>query len=281
MSWWVEFVKLLKTQEPTPTFSSPIYWISIIVVVVLSTTFVLLNYFKKFGEKAYKYTLLGIWITMLVLEIFKQIMYSYDIEGSTIVPSYTLFAFPFQICSIAMYFLPVLIFAKDGMIKQRFELFYSLCFIIAAIFALATPAFYVYVYGNFHTEAYHILLFVSALLVGLKRRNTYKIDILWQAFIIFLCLLTIAIILNAIINPFMSGYNRINLFFVNWINPPGVPVLDQIWKSTPYPVYLLCYIIFFAAGGIIGYMLLSLILNRKIDFIEMAKAKKKANKKKH
>jgi len=273
---WLDFVKALKTSGPVPTFSSPIYYISLIIVVGLSVGLVFLN--RKMNKVAVKWTLFGMWCVMMGMEFFKQIIFSYAFSKTGLVVYYDLCGIPAHICSYALYFLPVLVFAKDGKVKQCFELYYPICFLIGGMLGMMFPAYAKEVYINYQTEIYHGLLILSSILVMLNCRDRFKVSILWKSSFLFIGGLLIAAFLIWIFTFYkVTNYTRINCFFISWyIAPGGVPVLEQLWNAAPYGVYLMVYLLFIASAGFVLYMLLSLILNRKIDFIEMAKAKKKA-----
>ena len=102
-----EFLHLLQGEMEKPGIFS---WLHLIAfILIIAATFLVSFYCRDVSEKVYKRILLFTWITLIVLEIIKQVLKSFH-YGS---PSYWEFPsgdFPFHICSMNYYFLPIIIF---------------------------------------------------------------------------------------------------------------------------------------------------------------------------
>ena len=87
-----------------------ISWFHFIALIpIIAAAIIIPYFFKDTNEKNYKRILLGAWITLLVLEIFKQLIKSFH-YGDPSYWDYSYRDFPFSLCSMLYYFLPIIIF---------------------------------------------------------------------------------------------------------------------------------------------------------------------------
>ena len=89
--------------------------------LVVAVTIILCVFFRKISEKKFKTIIFIFWIVMVLFEVYKQIVYSFSVDGA--VWDYQWYSFPFQFCSTPLYVLPFLIFLKDGKVKDGAILF--------------------------------------------------------------------------------------------------------------------------------------------------------------
>ena len=104
-----EFLHFLQGEMPKPGVISWFHLIAIIPIIALAV-FVPFKY-KNCSEKVYKRILLFTWIALLVLEIFKQLIKSFH-YGSPSYWEYDYRDFPFALCSMIYYFVPIIVFVN-------------------------------------------------------------------------------------------------------------------------------------------------------------------------
>ena len=102
-----EFIHFLQGTMEEPKVISWFHFIAIIPIIIGA---VLIPYFfKDTSEKNYKRILLGAWITLLILEVFKQLIKSFH-YGNPSYWEYNYKDFPFALCSMVYYFFHIIIF---------------------------------------------------------------------------------------------------------------------------------------------------------------------------
>lgn len=85
------------------------FWITGLLAV-----FLLAFLFRHANERTNRFLLFGTGMLLLIAEIYKQLFYTFYINGGT----YPFDRFPFQLCSIPMYFCLILPWLKESRIKQ-------------------------------------------------------------------------------------------------------------------------------------------------------------------
>jgi len=265
MAAWESFVIALLRQWTKPEPFSVFHIVCIVIILGLAIGIVFIN--KKMNDKAYKYVILGIWITLLILEGLKQIVYSYDYIGGKLIVNYKWSAFPFQFCSMPLYLLPFIVFLKDCKAKKRFELFAAIFFLMGGMAASIYPTFHFIIFPCFQTMIHHGLMIVSAILIAVRNKNEFKFINLLQASLIFVGCFIIAIILQSVITSCIpASRDRINLFFISWYLPPPDIVGKWVWQHVPYWAYFILYLIAMAAVIFTFYVIYSACLNHRVDF---------------
>jgi hypothetical protein len=186
------------------------------------------------------------------MEVFKQILYSFVYE-TTVIWSYTWYAFPFQICSAAMY----MAFLTSIIWKGRIQKALDACIVIAmmggttALFYPADAFHTTYIFICNQTMIHHgIMLVMGVVLMVTRLELTHKTFFLYGLPLYYL-LVIIALVMDLCFYYFYSRTTLFNMFYISpfWDGP--FPVIGPL-RITAYPVY---FLIFLVMSSIYGYLL--------------------------
>jgi hypothetical protein len=239
------------------------------VVIVVAATGVVCHFFKNADDKTYRRIVLITWIIIVLFEVYKEIIFSFDINEEDIAKStweYQWYAFPYQLCSTPLYVLPLIAFLPDSN---------KVCYWIrrACMYFTATFAFFggfvVYVYPNdvfiptigicIQTMVHHGSQVLLGIYTAVYMRKNFKLKEAWTGVAAFAVLALIAIILNETMIHVIPEDNTFNMFYISRHFDCTLPVLSGVYKAVPYglflPIYLLGFtlvgaIIFFSEKGI-------------------------------
>lgn len=245
--------KLLQILDAKMTVPEMYGWFHIIFFIVSILGGVLL--YKFFGDKKHvKKVLLISSLVVILLEVYKQINFTFSYDGNIISADYQWYAFPFQFCSTPMY-----IGLLAALIGHK-KLHNSLCAYLAtyALFAGFSVMFYpatvfIETIGiNLQTMICHgsmITIGIYLLATGYVKARHKTI---LQAMPIFAVCVVLAVIMNEI--AYFTGLlqtDTFNMYFISQYCDPSLPVYSLVQAVVPYPLCLIIYIIGFTAAAYI------------------------------
>ena len=252
MPFFEGLLRLLDTQmtRPEPYGWFHLLWLvgSIVAGIVLCITH------KKGDDRRVRRVVLITAIIVTVLEIYKQINYSFFYENG-IEFNYQWYIFPWQFCSTPMYVGLLAGLTKKGYIHR------------AASAYLATFAFFagtaVMIYPNdVFTETMGICVQTmvchgSMMTIAIYLLYTGYVKANWksllQAMSVFAVTVSIAVILNEI--AYVTGITENHFFNMFYVSPhcdPHLPIYSDVQRAVSYPYSLIIYIAgFTAVSGII------------------------------
>ena len=238
-----------ETETPPAIFGT---WHIVSLVLTLSLTAFLVAKFKDCDDRTLRLILLAAWLTILFFEIYKQLVFSFDIDS--VEWEYSWHAFPFQFCSTPIYLLPIIIFAKEGKFRNAIVAYMVTFSLFAGLIVMVYPGdVFTYDIGvNIQTMVHHgTQLAIGVFLVSHNRHHLNKRFFAWSM-IVFSVFAAIALLMNTVAHHTMPGV-EFNMFFISPFVPCTLPVLSAIYPLVPYPVYLLMYILGFALVSAIVY----------------------------
>jgi hypothetical protein len=231
-------------------------------VITLAGAFFLCRLHKKPSEKFVRGLLLITSITVMLLEVYKQLAFTFDVQDGELVKDYLWYAFPFQFCSTPMY-----VCLLAGLIKQD-KIHRALCAYLATFstFAGLCVMFYpgdvfIRTIGiNIQTMIHHGLqvvlgVFYTVHYFGTRDRSKRRLFHI-GAIGVFAVMVLVALLLNLTVhNALVSAGNdeTFNMYFISPYHECTLPVLSLIDDRLPYPVFLMIYITGFAAAASIVY----------------------------
>ena len=196
-------------------------------------------------------------IILIIMEVFKIIF------GLCIgYPSTSLI--PFQICSLPMYFLPLLYVFKKGIIKDILLGFNGYAITLAGIAYFVNPSAMLqskYIVLSLHSGIYHAIIVGVCIFVFVSNNLFGKKGILkfLKGFALFVVCTWIAMIANYIthqINPNSS----LNLFYLYPVETETFPVIDKyVRPNVPYFIYYLSFIISYFVLSFVPYTFLLIV----------------------
>lgn len=219
--------------------------------------------------------LLIIEIILITIEVFKQIFITINEKA------YQWDLFPFQICSMIVYVIPLIQLVKSE--KAKYSLIGFICFfcMTGGLFYFIKPAAALtseYMIISLQSFLWHWLIIFTGIFLIYSYRIFEKpqLTMLVGASIVFIVASCIASSINYLvysINPDM----HINFFYISYGEKPFYPVLKTIFKSQhPYPIYFICFLIYFISGtcGIYGICrFVYVIIDKKVYSKNMIETK--------
>ncbi len=244
----------LKMTEPEPYGWFHLMWLGLSFLGG-----VLLCVFLPQGtEKQVRRVVLTTAVVVLLLEVYKQINYTFTWENGEIRSNYQWYSFPWQFCSTPMY-VGLLAGLTHGRLHRclcdylgSYALFAGLCvmFYPATVF-ISTIGI------NIQTMVCHgsmISVAMYLLYTGYVKANGKMV---LRALPVFLSAVAIAMVLNEI--AYRTGLlktHTFNMFFISPYCEPSLAVYASIQRAVSYPWCLIFYVAGFTAAV---YLLLALL----------------------
>ncbi len=218
-------------------------------LVVLLTVAVCLIWGRKHNEKTDRIVVGVFALILLCCEVYKQLFW-YAFYGY-----YRWEIFPFQFCSVPIYvslFATVVPWAKVREVCYRFLAFFG---IIGGIAVMAVPQAVLYTYFvsiSIHSMLWHSVLIAMGAYLIVSRGYGRKIKELLAPFIMFLSFVAAAIVGNILVyklhlsTPACQEGDKLSMFYISPYYPTELPLLGAV-QSFSYPLFVLCYIVFFTS----------------------------------
>lgn len=246
-------VQFLQYGTVTPK-SFGVYHLVCLTLTILITVLMVWK-FRDADAKTVRRILLTAWIVMVVLEIYKQVVFSY--RENIYVPghmiwSYYWFAFPFQFCSSPLYILPFVIWLKEGRFKDAFVAFTATFSVFGGLAVMLYPNdVFVKMLGiNVQTMIHHGLQIILGVFLAARYRRRWSWKLFLPGTIPFAALSAVAIMLNEVMYGYITSRGiegvAFNMFYISPHYGCSLPLLSAIYPKVPYPVFLLVYLLGFA-----------------------------------
>ena len=204
---------------------------------------------------------LAVALIVLVLEIYKQINYTFTVnEKGEIRKDYQWYAFPFQFCSTPMYVGLLAGIFRKGKVHKALCAYLSTYAVFAGLAVMAYPAdVFIKTIGiNIQTMICHGSMIVVGIYLMYVGHVKVEHKTIFKALPVFAGALTVAVILNEIMvaSGILKG-ETFNMFFVSPHFAPSLPVYSLVQQYVAYPWCLILYIAGFTAAA---YLILLLAI---------------------
>lgn len=225
---------------------------SLAVILCLCVLMVVFRRRLPRGEGNLRRGLMIFGIGLLLLEIGKQIAYSYD---PALGWAYNWDRFPFQFCSTPIYVALVAMCLPDTKVRRALLAFlatYSPVAGCAVLFYPASDVFHEMVFLNIHTMLWHGSMLLFGLYLWLIEAVTPSVRTALAAAAVYLPMPLIALILNeAELATGFAGAYTFNMFYIARDGYCMIPVLSWFQAHTPYPVFFAAYVLTLGVGGVL------------------------------
>ena len=267
MSWFDKFVVALQKRMTTPVNFG---WFHLMFVGIIIVSTVLICIFgKNVKSKTFRIIIMTGWIVILLFEIYKQVVFAANYDGTKVTWKYEWNTFPFQFCSSPLYILPIIAFAKEGKFRDASMAFMSTFALFAglAVYAYPNDVFIRIIGVNIQTMIHHGLQIVFGIYILVYNRKKLKWKYFLSGAIVFVVMCILALLLNIIVNYTVVANTDIvfNMFYISPYTPCTLPVLDKIYLATPYIIFFITYVVgFFIIGALIfaiEYYVIKLCVN--------------------
>ena len=229
-----------------------IYHIICILAVIALSAFLIVK-FKNTDEKTVRIILLVASLTTIAFEIYKQFIFGITVDGTAISYDYAWYAFPFQFCSTPMYLQLLAALIPSKKIRHMLCAYLATYALLAGLIVMLYPGdVFISTAGiNLQTMVCHgLMTAVGAFLLVRYIRLEHKTIL--HAMGIFGVVVIIAMALNEA--AFFSGIIGDETFNMMFISPHfdcTLPILSEIYKAVPYPVFFMIYIFAFSLAAYI------------------------------
>ena len=228
------------------------------LLITVAFTVILCIRKRNCSDKDFRNTLLIIWITLVILEIYKQIVSPFSVIGGKAVWDYDFNDVPFQFCSSILFCLPPIIFLKDGKVRDGFMAFSTTFVFLAGFMVMVYPdqlkddrAIGICV----QTMVHHGAQVAVGMLVAIRERERWSKNFFIKGLAVFGGFLAIALVLNLILSPSVTGNDAINFFYISPYHNCPLPILSDIRKAVPWMLFFAIYIVgFIALAALISFI---------------------------
>ena len=256
-----KLLQILDTDMDVPTMYG---WFHLLFFGLSILTGVLLCKFKKPTDSFVRKLLLTTAILSLVLEVYKQINYTFSYDGQTITGDFQWYAFPFQFCSTPMYVSLLAGILGKGKLWKRLCTYLATYALFAGLVVMIYPAqVFVDTIGiNIQTMICHGIMLTVGIYLLWSRYIALEHKSILQAVPVFVCLVILATVMNEV--AFYTGLlerETFNMFFISRHCEPSLPVYSIVQGIVPYPWCMIIYVLIFTLAAYV--MLLLAILTRK------------------
>ena len=244
----------VEMEEPKPYEWFHLMWIALVIISLI----ILFKLKNKNSEKQLK-TVLGVYgIVALILEVTKQIMWSFNYDPSTSFVSwdYQWYAAPFQLCTTPIFASIICLFLKNNKIRTSLLSYMAYVTILGSFMTMLLPdsCFTSDILINIHTMWLHCGSFVVSVYLLMNKYVKINKQNLKSAFGVFLIFVFMAEFLNiGIYNSGILNGETFNMFYISPYFISELPVFNVIQENVPYVLYLLIYILAIFMGATVVY----------------------------
>lgn len=263
MEFLVSIYNFVNTQMTTPTNYSPFH-LACIGIMLLTAVF-LITVFKKAGDRTVRGLAGFFWVTIVILEIIKQLLFGFDVEDGRLVWDYAWYAFPFQFCSSPLYILPIVAFSKNEKLRDAAIVFLATFSVFAGtcVYVFPNDVFTSQVFICIQTMVHHgVQVFFGAYL-AFRYRDKLTFKNLARATGVFTVLAAIAMAINLgayYLFPLIGISDTLNMFYISPFENCTLPVLSMVDEALPYIPFLCVYIFgFMICAGLIMLIMKGLV----------------------
>ena len=263
MNWFEKTVEILSMEMPSQ--QAPFGWFHLLTLAItVITTIILCVKLKDCNDKTFRITLFVIWISLVLFEVYKQIVSPFSFTAGITTFKYNLNDIPYQFCSSIHYVLPVIIFFKNCKVRDAFISFAVTFMFLAGLVVMIYPdqlkddrAIGICIQTMWH----HGAQVVAGAFIAIRERKKLSHKLFLNGAIVYAGFLGLAIILNIALNPSVIGGGTINFFYISPFHGCPLPILGDI-RNFLDPLGFLGWVLFFiiylvvfcGASYLIGYL---------------------------
>ena len=259
------FNRVLAFLDSQMTEPVPFGWFHLIFLALTAFACVFVIYKRKnITEEQLRKVLFITSIVLIVLEIYKQINFAYNVDEDTW--DYVWSAFPFQFCSSPLYIMPLAVVIRRQSLRKRLYAFLgSYCLVAGLVVMLYPTTVFTTTIGiNLQTMVHHGAMIVIAVLLLVAKAFPLNLRGLGLALPVFLILCAMAMAINGLYILLGGSEQSFNMFYISPASQPPADFLVTLLEYTPYIVYLLGYLAFFTLGAYL-VLLCTRLLHQKCE----------------
>jgi hypothetical protein len=254
--------KLLEILDSAMTTPVSYGWFHLLFFGASVALGILLCKYAKPTEKNVNRLLLITSVLSIVLEIYKQVNYTFSYDGRMITADYQWYAFPFQFCSTPMYVGLLAAILRKGKVYDCLCTYLGTYALFGGLAVMFYPeqVFIDTIGINIQTMVCHgSMVTVGIYLLGSRYIKPEHKTIL-KAIPVFAGLVALAAIFNEI--AYMTGLlesETFNMFFISPHCEGTLPVYSLVQGVVPFPWCMIIYVLIFSLAAYIMLLLAMLI----------------------
>ena len=214
---------------------------------VLLVGFILAFFLRKRSDKVLRIVIGTFWFVMFSLEIIKLVGLNSAMENGNIISTFDASSLSFQFCSLPIYFLPVVAFARKGKVRDVFAFFLGTYGLVAGLVAYSLPStiFSENVFSNYHTFIHHGIQIITGLILLIRYIDKVNSKTVLNTFVLFFLTVIGSRFLNELMHSYYPNNESIDYFFLSPYTQREFPVIGNIKQIVPFPVFMMGYIVSF------------------------------------
>ncbi len=213
---------------------------------------------SKLSDKKFRGVLLGCGLFLIITEIYKISFYVYAIDEPVDIGQFKWWVFPFQLCSVPMYFCLLGAFLPEGKFRRAILDFMAIFNLMSGAIAFTEPSGLIHSYWTLtlHAFIWHMMLVFIGLMIGFSKDMKWEKKTYLRSVYVFLGLALVAFCINLIFWKASNG--DINMFYVGPKNNP-IFIFKDIAKAYGMLVCTPIYLFALCLGAFIFYLLMKWI----------------------
>ena len=219
------------------------------LLLTIATSVLLIHFYRNCSEKTMKRIVFITWFTVLIFEIGKQFLISY--QGG--VWRYNWSQFPFQFCETPLYVTPILLINKNKKFQNILITYLATFAFFAGLVIMINPVtvFTSSIFFNIRTMVQHGSQVVLGLfLFSWNRKNASLKNFLYSS-IIFLTVVLVAISINSTVGYVVN--DEVNMFYLSSRYNSVIWFVKDIQPYVPWIIFVLSYVVGFSACALATY----------------------------
>ena len=252
-----KFEELLYFLQGEMTEPKAFGWFHILWLILSAIAiFVLYKRKKYYSDKQLKIVLGVYGIIALILEVLKQLIwtFNYDTATNIVTWDYNWYAFPFQLCTTPIFVSLICLFLKKGKVRNSLLSYMAFITILGSIATVILPnnCFVSDILVNIHTMWLHLGSFVVSVYLIMCGEVKTNFKSLKGASIVFLIFVGIALFMNLFVyNIGILNKEEFNMFYISPYFISELPGFNFLQSNLPYIPYLTLYVCALILGGAI------------------------------
>lgn len=258
---WADVLRTLDAKMEEPELFGWFHITFLLLSFIAAAILCLLH--KNASQERVRNITFGVAVAVIILEVYKQVNYSFSYADGNVAFQYQWYAFPWQFCSMPMYVGFLAGIFRKGRIHDCLCAFLSTYAVFAGLCVMFYPeTVFIDTIGiNIQTMICHGSMITVGIYLLYSGYVKLEHKTILKAIPVFLVSVLTAVILNEI--AFQLGLleeHEFNMFFISPHCEPSLPVFSLIQNFVSYPW---CLIIYVSAFTLAAYLILLVAMGIK------------------
>lgn len=258
---WADVLRTLDAKMEEPELFGWFHITFLLLSFIAAAILCLLH--KNASQERVRNIVFGVAVAVIILEVYKQVNYSFSYADGNVAFQYQWYAFPWQFCSMPMYVGFLAGIFRKGRIHDCLCAFLSTYAVFAGLCVMFYPeTVFIDTIGiNIQTMICHGSMITVGIYLLYSGYVKLEHKTILKAIPVFLVSVLTAVILNEI--AFQLGLleeHEFNMFFISPHCEPSLPIYSLIQNFISYPW---CLIIYVSAFTLAAYLILLVAMGIK------------------